>query len=44
MISPAVDRPWRARPELLALAAIFFCIAVYALPMASLGAWAFRDR
>ena len=44
MISPAVDRPWRARPELLALAAIVFCIAVYALPMASLGAWAFRDR
>ncbi len=37
-------RAWRARPEALVLGALVFCIAVYLVPMLTLGVWAFRDR
>lgn len=35
---------WRARPELLAAGALVFALAVYLIPLGTLGAWAFRDR
>jgi ABC-type spermidine/putrescine transport system permease subunit I len=37
-------RAWRAQPEALVLGALVFCLAVYLVPMLTLGAWAFRDR
>jgi putative spermidine/putrescine transport system permease protein len=42
--SAATRRPWRARPEVFALGALLFCIAVYLIPILLLGVWAFRDR
>jgi putative spermidine/putrescine transport system permease protein len=41
---PGGKRAWRARPEALAFGALAFCIAVYMVPMLTLGVWAFRDR